>query len=107
MRAILITRYGGPEVLDLTDVPAPTPRTNDLLVNIHAAGLNFADILGAEGKYPSGPQPPYVPGREFAGVVEGTGERVMGYAEHSAFAEQIATSRHRTWPIPDGWSFEQ
>jgi NADPH2:quinone reductase len=106
MKAIVISRHGGPEVLEYKDTPAPEPRAHDVLVDIHAAGLNFADIMGAQGSYPGGPQPPFIPGREFAGVIGATGERVMGYAEHSAFAEQITTNRHRLWSIPDGWSFE-
>jgi NADPH2:quinone reductase len=107
MKAVLTSRHGGPEVLQVTDVPAPVPRANHALVDIRAVGLNFADILSSAGKYPGGPPPPFVGGREFAGVVHGSGERVMGYAEYGAFAEQIAASRHRLWPIPDGWSFEQ
>lgn len=107
MKAMLTTRLGGPEVLQYTDVPAPEVRANEILINIHAAGLNFADIMGAAGKYPGGPQPPFIGGREFAGEVAGTGERVMGYAELGAFAEQIAAKRHRMWPLPQGWTFEQ
>lgn len=107
MKAIVTSRHGGPEVLQWTDVPAPEPRSGEVLVNIHAAGLNFADILSTAGKYPGGPPPPFVGGREFAGVIADTGERVMGYAEHDGFAEQIATSRRGLWTIPDGWTFEQ
>jgi NADPH:quinone reductase len=107
MKASLTTRLGGPEVLQWTDVPDPELRPDQVLVKVHAAGLNFADIMGAAGSYPGGPQPPFVGGREFAGEINGTGERVMGYAEHGAFAQQIATSRNRLWPIPEGWGFEQ
>jgi NADPH2:quinone reductase len=107
MKAVVTTRLGGPEVLQYTDVPAPEPRSGEMLINIHAAGLNFADILSTSGKYPGGPPPPFVGGREFAGEVANTGERVMGYAEHGAFAEQIAAPRYRVWTIPEGWSFEQ
>jgi NADPH2:quinone reductase len=107
MKAMLTTRHGGPEVLQYTEVPAPDPRDKQVLVDIHAVGLNFADVLHTAGKYPGGNAPPFIGGREFAGIVAGSGERVMGYAEQGAFAEQIATSRHRLWPIPDGWTFEQ
>jgi len=107
MKAMLTTRHGGPDVLEFKEVPNPEPRDKQVLVDIHAVGLNFADVLSSAGQYPGGPPQPFVGGREFAGVVRGTDERVMGYAEHGAFAEQIATSRQRLWPIPDGWSFEQ
>jgi NADPH2:quinone reductase len=107
MKAMVVSRHGGPEVLEYKDVPAPEPRASEVVVDVHAAGLNFADMLGAAGAYPGGSQPPFVAGREFAGVVAETGERVMGYSEKGAFAQQIAAARHRLWPIPDGWSFEQ
>ncbi len=100
MKAIVVTRPGGPEVLETQEVPAPQAEASQVVVKVEAAGVNFADLLGTQGRYAGGPKPPYVPGREFAGTIAGTGERVMGYAEYGAFAEQIAASRHRLWPIP-------
>jgi NADPH2:quinone reductase len=106
MKAVVNTERGGPEVLEVRAVPAPQPADDEVLVDVEAVGLNFADILATRGKYAGGPEPPFVGGREFAGTLP-TGERVMGYAESGAFAEQIAAKRHRLWPLPEGWTFEQ
>lgn len=102
---MVTTRAGEPEVLELRDVPDPQPQDNEVLVRISAAGLNFADILATRGAYgKSGPKPPYVGGREFCGRRVDSGERVMGYADHGAFAEVIAAKPHRIWPAPAGFT---
>jgi NADPH2:quinone reductase len=100
MKAIVAVRAGGPEVLELREVPPPQAREDEVLVSVEAAGLNFADLLTVQGRYAGGPAPPFVPGREFAGTVIATGERVMGYTEYGAFAEQIAAAQNRLWPTP-------
>jgi NADPH2:quinone reductase len=100
MKAIVATRFGEPDVLAVRDVPVPQPGENEVLVKVEAAGVNFADVLSVQGKYAGGPKPPFTPGREFAGTLAETGERVMGYSEHGAFAEYIAAQRHRLWPAP-------
>src|SRR5438477_12298815 len=92
MKAIVIQRFGGPEVLKLQEVADPQPRAGEVLVRVHAAGVNFADVMMAQGGYPGTPAPPVIAGREFAGVVEGTGDRVMGYTQMGGFAEKIAAS---------------
>jgi len=107
MKAIVITRLGGPEVLALQSVPEPKLESGQVLVNVEAVGLNFADIMTAHGGYPGTPQPPFVAGREFAGVEEATGRRVMGYAQWAAFGEKTAARPDLLWTIPDGWTFEQ
>ena len=104
MKALVATRIGGPEVLAVQDVPVPQPGEDEVLVKVEAAGLNFADVLGLQGKYAGGPKPPFIPGREFSGTAVDSGERVMGYAEHGAFAEYIAAQRHRVWPAPPPFS---
>ena len=103
----MITRRGGPEVLQLQDVPEPQPKIGEVLVRVEAVGVNFADTHATRGAYPGTPDPPYVSGREFAGVVEATGERVMGYTQYGAAAEKIAAQTSMIWPQPDGWSSVQ
>jgi NADPH2:quinone reductase len=103
----VVTRSGGPEVLALQDVAEPQPQAGEVLVRVEAAGVNFADISSAAGRYTGGPKPPFVAGREFAGVVESSSERVMGYAEYGAFAERVAAKAHRMWPQPQGWTAEE
>ncbi len=107
MKAIVITRAGMPEVLEVGQAPEPEPQAGEVVVEVAAAGVNFADILMASGRYAGGAPPPFVAGREFAGTVSGTNERVMGYTQQGAFAERIAIGRHLVWPAPAGWSFEQ
>ena len=104
MKGIVIQRFGGPEVLKLQEVADPKPKPDEVLVRVQAAGVNFADVMMAQGGYPGTPSPPVIAGREFAGVVEGTGERVMGYTQMGGFAEKIAASRNLLWPQPLGWS---
>ncbi|MFI5087159.1 MAG: NADPH:quinone oxidoreductase family protein [Terriglobales bacterium] len=104
MKAAVISRYGGPEVLEVRDVPRPQPNPGQVLVRVEAAGVNFADIMAARGGYPGTPEPPLVAGREFAGRRLDTGARVMGYTQSKAFAETIATSPDLLWPVPEQWS---
>src|SRR5512146_991706 len=104
MKAIVIQRFGGPEVLKLQEVADPQPQPGEVLVRVQAAGVNFADVMMAQGGYPGTPAPPVIAGREFAGVVEGSGERVMGYTQMSGFAEKVAAPRQLLWPQPTGWS---
>lgn len=106
MKAIVVTGDKGPESLELREVPEPKAGPGEIVVNIKTAGVNFADVRAAQGKYPGGPEPPFVAGREYAGTVEGTGERVMGYSQDSAFAEKIATPRNLIFPAPSQWDFE-
>src|SRR3954463_492828 len=107
MKALVIPRFGGPEVLELQEVPDPQPGPEQVIVQVEAGGLNFADLLTAQGGYAGTPKPPLVAGREFAGAEVATGRRVMGYAQWAAFAEKIAAHRALIWPVPEGWTSEQ
>jgi NADPH:quinone reductase len=106
MKAIVVTQPGL-EHLQVQEVPGPEPRDNQVLVNVKACGVNFADILMANGQYAAGPKPPFIAGREFSGCILATGEDVMGYAQANGFAERIVTRREFTWPKPKNWSFEE
>jgi NADPH:quinone reductase len=107
MKAIVITRLGGPEVLEVQDVPEPVAQPGQVLVRVEAGGVNFADFMTAQGGYPGTPKPPLVAGREFAGVEESTGRRVMGYIQWAAFGEKVAARPEFLWTVPEGWSAEQ
>jgi NADPH:quinone reductase-like Zn-dependent oxidoreductase len=104
MKAIVISRLGGPEALEMQEVPDPVPSAGHQLVKVQAAGLNFADVLTAQGGYPGTPEPPLVAGREFCGLRESDGQRVMGYAQWAAFAERVAARNELLWPVPESWS---
>src|SRR5579863_1059899 len=107
MRALVIPRLSGPEALTIQDVAEPTAQAGQIIVNVKVGGLNFADLMTTKGGYPGTPPPPLIAGREFAGVEEATGRRVMGYAQWAALAEKTAAYPHMLWPIPDHWSDEQ
>jgi NADPH2:quinone reductase len=107
MKALVITSLAGPDALAIQDVPEPSLKSGQTMVRVAAGGLNFADFMTSKGGYPGTPPPPLVAGREFAGVEEGSGRRVMGYTQWGAFAEKTATYQDLLWPIPERWSFEQ
>ena len=107
MKALVITRLSGPDALAIQDAPEPTLKPGQTLVRVTAGGLNFADFMTTHGGYPGTPAPPLIAGREFAGIEENTGRRVMGYMQWAAFAEKVAAFPHMLWPIPDHWTDEQ
>lgn len=107
MQALVITRFGGPEVLEVQNVSEAHAGPDQVLVKVEAGGLNFADVMTAQGGYPGTPKPPLVAGREFAGVEARGGRRVMGYMQWAAFAETAAAYPALLWPVPDSWSAEE
>jgi NADPH:quinone reductase len=107
MKALVISKFGGPEVLEVRQVADPIPTSGQELVDGEAGGINFADIMSAQGGYPGTPKPPLVAGREFCGIRRSDGQRVMGYAQWGAFAAHIAASSALLWPVPQGWSAEE
>jgi NADPH2:quinone reductase len=107
MKALVITRFGGPEVLEIQDVSDAHAGPDQVLVKVDAAGLNFADILTAHGGYPGTPKPPLIAGREFAGVDVRSGRRVMGYMQWAAFAETTAAYPALLWTVPEAWRAEE
>jgi NADPH2:quinone reductase len=107
MKALVITRLSGLDALALEDFPEPVPQAGQKLVRVAAGGLNFADLMTTLGGYPGTPAPPLIAGREFSGSEEGTGRRVMGYAQWGAFAEKVAAYPDLLWPVPDRWTDEQ
>jgi len=107
MRAVHITRFGGPEVLDIVDVPEPTPGPGQQLYDVSTAGLNFADTHQIENSYLAQQTLPLIPGAEFVGTPVGGGQRVVGLLEGGCYAEKVVAQDFLTWPVPDGVSDEQ
>jgi NADPH2:quinone reductase len=114
MRAVLCRELGGPEKLVIEEVPSPPLRDGAVRIAIHAAGLNFADLLLIAGQYQSKPPLPFTPGSEAAGVIAEvgagvrhlkTGDRVMAILEGGAFAEEVVVDAGRVLPIPAGMDF--
>jgi NADPH:quinone reductase len=116
MRAAVITRPGGPEVLEIRDVDQPTIGPDDVLVRVRASAINRADLMQRVGKYPAPPGSPRdIPGIEYAGNVVAvganvaalsTGDRVFGIAGGGAHAEFIAVPATTVARIPQGLSWE-
>ena len=80
MRQVVIPRFGAPDVLEMREVPDPSPGNTDIRIRIRAAGINFADILARLGLYPDAPKPPMVVGYEVAGKIDEVGRDVVGFA---------------------------
>ncbi|HEY1677933.1 MAG TPA: NADPH:quinone oxidoreductase family protein [Candidatus Sulfotelmatobacter sp.] len=107
MKALVLKNLSGPEAIAVQEMPDPSPKPGQTLVRIAAGGMNFADLMTTKGGYPGAPQPPLIVGREFSGVEENSGRRVMGYIQWGAFAEKTAAYSNLLWQVPDKWSDEQ
>jgi NADPH2:quinone reductase len=102
MRAIQQFEFGGPEVLQLVDVPVPSPEPQQVLIRVARAGINFADTHQREDGYVQRQSLPLTPGSEVAGVREDTGERVVALCGRGGYAEYAVAPADRVFPIPDG-----
>jgi NADPH:quinone reductase len=109
MRAVVAEKLGGPEVLRLTEAAAPEPGPGQLLVDVAAAGVNFADVYRREGRAPYAGTVPYVPGQEGAGIVAaagpgagelGPGSRVAWVGVTGSYAEKVVIPAGRAIPVP-------
>jgi NADPH:quinone reductase-like Zn-dependent oxidoreductase len=116
MKAAVVTRYGGPEVMEIRDVPLPRLAAGQILVRVRAIGLNFADVFGRLGVYPNTPSPPFIPGLEFSGDVVAVApdvskfkgrERVMGYSRLGSHAEYVCLGVHYATTVPESMSYEE
>lgn len=115
MRQIVNTSNGGYEVLEVQEVPDIKPDSNEIIIDVKASGLNFADILARKGQYPDGPSKPCVMGYEVSGVVdfvgsnvddEWVGKEVMTFTRFKGQAEQVAVQESQLFEKPERLSFE-
>ncbi|SFT69440.1 NADPH:quinone oxidoreductase family protein [Sedimentitalea nanhaiensis] len=115
MKAMLSTAPGGPETLELTDLPDPEPKKGELLIRVRAAGVNFPDTLIIRDLYQMKPPRPFAPGGEIAGDVAAIGEGVQGFAVgdrvlalsgSGGFSTHLTIDAARAIPIPDGMPYE-
>ena len=116
MKALLSRAPGGPETLELSEVPDPVPGPGQLLVRVRAAAINYPDVLIIEDKYQFKPPRPFAPGGEIAGTVEAMGEGVSGWSEgdrliamvgHGGLAEKVLVSAPMALRLPEERSFEE
>lgn len=108
MKAIVLRQTGGPEALAVDDVPEPAPADGQALVDVRAAGINFADVLIRRGDYPQAPELPWVPGSEVAGLTE-DGRRVLGLVRQSGggYAARAAVEEQWLFDLPADATFEE
>lgn len=124
MRAMVVTRYGAPDVTQWREVAEPALKAGQVLIRVRAIGINFADLLARLGVYGNTPKPPFVPGLELAGEVEQVsgaaqpssvsaaapslkvGDRVAALTMFNAYAERVAVNAEQAFCIPDAMPFE-
>jgi NADPH:quinone reductase-like Zn-dependent oxidoreductase len=113
MRAVLLTRHGGPEALRITEVPTPTPRANEVRVRIRYIGINFAEVLSRRGLYGWAPRLPYILGMEAFGTIDAIGDAVTTHrvgdevivgTQYGTYAEWICVPAERALPPPPGFT---
>src|SRR5688500_20352973 len=115
MRAVRCNELSGPGGLRVDEVPDPVAGPGEIVLDVHAAGVNFPDVLITQGKYQFKPPPPFVPGGEVAGVVSAigsgvtrfaVGDRVAATMLFGAFAEVVAVPEAAAVKLPDAVGFE-
>lgn len=116
MKVIQLKEYGGPEVLQLVEMERPVPTGHQVLIEIHAIGVNYADTARREGQYVIPTKLPFIPGAEIAGVVVETGEsvtnvktgdRIVTLIESGGYAEFALADSRGLIPLQDSMEFEQ
>jgi len=116
MKAVLCTHFGGPDDLEIRDIPEPSAGPGEVVVSVKAAALNFFDTLLIAGKYQHKPPFPFSPASEFAGVVESTGQgvsgfvrgdRVVGWMGSGGARERVVIKADRLAKIPDKLDFDR
>jgi len=116
MRQVVITRRGPPEVLEVREAPDPVVQPGTVRIRVHAAGINFSDLLARQGLYPDAPKIPCTVGYEVAGVIDavgsgvtsfGAGDRVIGSPKFGGQSELVVVPSGAVFPLPERWTFEQ
>ncbi len=116
MKQLVITRHGGPDVLQVRESAEPALTPGSVRIRVRAAGLNFSDILARQGLYPDAPKPPCTTGYEVAGLVQDVaagvtaprpGDRVVALTRFGGQSEVVVVPAGRVLPLPSGWSFEE
>ena len=116
MRQLVIPRYGPPEVLEVREAPDPPVKAGTVRIRVHAAGINFSDLLARQGLYPDAPKPPCTIGYEVAGAVDAVGDRVttlhrgdlvVASTKFGGQSELVVVPTGSVFPLPPGWTFER
>lgn len=115
MKAVVVSDFGDPSVLHYTDQEIPKIGAGQVLIRVVATSVNFADIMSRQGRYHSGSKPPFIPGLDAAGIIEGTGadvqhlkvgQRVIALLKNGSYSEYVVSDENLTFPVPDSVDFE-
>ncbi len=115
MKRVVYTRRGGLEAIEIIEDEAPNPSTGQILIEVHRAGINFADLMMRQGLYGGAPDFPFTPGYEISGIVRelgpevtslAIGDRVVAFTGFGGYAEQVVVDVERVWPLPEYVSFD-
>ena len=115
MKAVIVTKHGDPDKMEIQDVSMPIPGPNEICIKVSKAGINFADILSRMGLYPGAPKPPFTPGMEVSGTIHElgpdvedfeVGDRVVGSGTNGGYAEYTVSNCKGVFKIPKDVSFE-
>jgi len=115
MKAIICKAWGLPDTLTVEELPEPVPAAGQVSIDVHAAGVNFPDVLIIQNKYQFKPELPFTPGSELAGVVRAVGagvthvkpgDRVIAFIGNGAFAQQVVAAAAAVMPMPPGMDFD-
>lgn len=115
MKALIVSAFGGPDVLKMTEQEVPAPGAGQIRIRVHATSVNFADVIARQGRYHNGGQPPFVPGLDVAGVVDALGEgvskfavgqRVVAFPNGGSYKAFTLADTALTYAIPDTLDWE-
>ena len=115
MKRIVYTKRGGLEAIEIIDEKSPEPGNNEVMIEVHRAGINFADLMMRQGLYGAAPDFPFTPGYEVSGVIRAigsdverhnVGDRVVALTGFGGYAEQVVVSEELAWTLPDNVSFD-
>jgi NADPH:quinone reductase-like Zn-dependent oxidoreductase len=115
MKRVIYAKKGGLDSIDFVDEGVPSPSSGQVRVEVHRAGINFADLMMRQGLYGAAPDFPFTPGYEISGIVQelgddvegiSIGDRVVALTGFGGYAEQVVVDQQRVWPLPDNVSFD-
>ena len=115
MKQIVITKYGDTDVLKIQESPDPKPSAGEVLIDVKAIGVNFADILARKGLYPDAPKPPCVVGYEVSGIIESVGQgvdsskvgkSVLALTRFNGYSDKVSVPENQVFVIPESLDFE-
>ncbi len=115
MKAVEIAGYGAADKLVEAEREKPEPDAGEVLIDVEAIGVNFADVMQRRGLYPGGPQPPYIPGMEAAGTVaeasdgvdHDVGDRVVAMLDSGGYAEYAVAPEYALFDVPDNLDYDE